>query len=164
MNGKERTGMYGTENGIQFRVAQAEHALREHEKFLDELRLAKAHQDGVNQLRDSQIDTLQQQHKQTDSAIDKINDSRSGMLEILNDRMSRIDNTLDTKMDHINESTTKNMDYLSLKFEKNLEGLKDTFTNFKEDLQAQNKTTMITILVAVIGSMMFVIFSRTIPI
>ena len=45
-------------NNLSFRVAQAERTCREHEKFLDELRLARAEQVGINNLRDEQISHL----------------------------------------------------------------------------------------------------------
>ena len=125
-------------NNLEFRVNSLEQVTRDHRKFLDELRLAKA-------MHEEQIGTLKDQHKQADIAINKINDSKEGMLAILNERMSRIEDTL-----------THNLNALADKFEKDLGGLTDKFDAF----QLSNKTWLIGVMVTVLASMVFIVGSR----
>jgi hypothetical protein len=150
---------YRYENSMAFRMSQAEHALQENEKLLDGLRLDKVAQDGINALVKEQLETLKQQHKRTDTEIEKITDSREGMLRVLNDRMSRIDESLDEKINHIDEALTKEMALLGEKFEKNLSGLSQQFTDFA----SANKTWLIGVMLTVIMAMLFIISSRFIP-
>ena len=148
-----------SENGLPFRMAEAEHTLRDHEKLLDELRLNKVAQDGVNALFKEQIETLKQQHKNSDIAIKDINDSREGMLRTLNDRMSRVDHTLDEKINHMDEVLSASMAALGERFEKNLGTLSQTFTDFA----SANKTWLMGVMLTVIMAMFFIIASRFIP-
>jgi len=135
-------GTYGYGNNLSFRVAQAEHTCRDHEKFIDDLRLARTE-------FGERIKTLEADRKRIDKEIEKINEEKEPMLRILNERMSRIDDKL-----------TKGIETLAMKVDSNLETLTDKFNSFR----LENKTGTIAILVSIIMTCIVVILSRLVTI
>lgn len=83
----DRNTAYGTRNSIQFRQSQAEHTLRELEKFSDELRLSKM-------LHEEQIKTLKEQHSNVDSQLKEMRASDASVGKLIDDRITRLESNL----------------------------------------------------------------------
>lgn len=121
------TTSYGVANSLSFRTAQTEHAVRELEKFSDELRLAKM-------LHEEQIRALKEQHKNVDKEISELRRSQLNVSQVINDRISHVENVLNMKFDAL----LLKFDALGVKFE--------TFSG-------TNKTYLVGILIAVVTTM-----------
>ena len=150
-------GAYGYRNNLSFRISQAERICREHEHFLDELRLARAGQDGINKLRDEQIKNLKEDVvanlKQSTSDLSKeIKD-----MDVWREKFTASFNQY--KMDS-EASWRKTLAKLATAVEDN----KVEITNQFDQFQISNKTWIIGILVSIVLSTIVIIFSRVVTI
>ena len=144
-------------NNLSFRVSQAERTCREHEQFLDELRLARTEQLGINKLRDEQILHLKEDVvanlKQTTTDLGK---ELKDMCE-WRENFTAIFNQY--KMDS-EASWRKALAKLATAVEEN----KIAITNQFDQFQISNKTWIIGILVSIGLSTIVIIMTRVVTI
>ena len=129
-------------NGTAFRMKQVEDECKDHEVLIDVLRLSEV------EFR-QRLNSLEDNRKRMDKEIDKINESREGMLRILND-----------KMDAMQNAWTKGHEALVKVVADNLSLVTASFTTFKVN---NNKNTVI-ILTAIVVTCVSVILSRLVTI
>ena len=155
MSEEHDDGTYGIKNNLSFRVAQAERTCREHEKLLDELRLARAEQTGINKLRDEQIQHLK------DDLIANLKQSTTDLgreikeMDALQENFTGIFNQY--KMDS-EASWRKALAKLADAVEENKLAITSQFDQF----QISNKTWIIGVLVSIVISTVLIIFSRVV--
>lgn len=87
-------------NSIPFRMASSEHALRELERFSDELRLAK-------QLHDEQISTLKTQHTAQDNHIEALRKELLDNTKTISERITTLDGRVTEERSRSDIATTK---------------------------------------------------------
>ena len=144
-------------NNLSFRVSQTERTCREHEQFLDELRLARTEQAGINKLRDEQIKHLKEDVvanlKQTTTDLGKeIKD-----MDAWRENFTAIFNQY--KMDS-EAGWRKALSKLAAVVETNNTTMTDKFDQF----QISNKTWIIGILVSIVLSTIVIIVTRVVTI
>jgi len=104
---EDQNGFYSSEHGVTtrdkdslpFRMAQSEHALRELEKFSDELRLAK-------QLHDEQISNIRLQSGSCDKDIDMLRVEQMDTAKSLRERITKIETDVTEQRSRFEIATT----------------------------------------------------------